>query len=156
MSTPPAPRGVRRWGGAAGAATVVVEIVTAVAVAHATSWGLTILLLVLLSLAGTTLLPRQAIAGWRAVRRATREGRTLDTPLADAVVRVIGTLLLVVPGFVTAALGILCLAPLSRPLVRRALMPALARRVAAVPVGRRRSTPAERPDGSVIDGEVEG
>ena len=128
------------------------EILLAVAVAHATSWGLTILLLLLLSAAGLVLLPRLA----RARLRSRRAGGDPAVVAGDLAVLVTGSLLLVLPGFLTAFVGLLFLAPGSRTVLRRLVGGRLRVATPTAPwrrPGRPRRSPPDRHD--VIDGEVD-
>ncbi|HSA48773.1 MAG TPA: FxsA family protein [Yinghuangia sp.] len=82
---------------------------------------------------------------------------------ADAGLVILGGILLIIPGFITDALGLLCLLPFTRPLVRMAIGGAvgsqLARRTRfGAAMGHARETQdrmrMRRPDGKVVPGEV--
>ncbi|MEU8140213.1 FxsA family protein [Streptodolium elevatio] len=82
---------------------------------------------------------------------------------ADAGLVVLGGILLIIPGFLSDALGILCLLPFTRPLLRRAIGGAvgsqLARRTKfGAAVGQARQVQDQMrmhaPDGRVVPGEV--
>jgi UPF0716 protein FxsA len=156
-----------RYAGPISVVGIVVEIIAAVAVAHATSWGLTIIVLVALSLFGVELVRREifaAVRGVRAGRGVSGDPEQLaGIQLADAAVRVGGALLVLVPGFVTAAAGLLLLFPPVRLAARRIVGPRWARRLHPV-MSRRPGWPgggsSAHPGSTfarghdVIDGEV--
>lgn len=82
---------------------------------------------------------------------------------ADAGLVVLGGILLIIPGFLSDALGLLCLLPFTRPLLRRAIGGAvgsqLARRTKfGAAVGQARQMQDQMrmhtPDGRVVPGEV--
>ena len=79
--------------------------------------------------------------------------------VADGALVVLGGALLLTPGFVTDVLGVLCLLPPTRAVLRRLLTGTVASRLLpGVSVGRRGTTGARhrassRP-GGVVDGEV--
>jgi UPF0716 protein FxsA len=143
---------------------VVVEVAAAVAVASWLGVGWMFLALFGISLLGALLLRREGPRAWRSFQAAVTEGRPPGREALDGVLVLIGALLIVVPGFVTDVLGLLCLLPFSRRLVGRVLLGwALARGRATVV--RVRSTrgpnlpPSQQPPapggGRVIEGEIE-
>src|SRR5260221_10641067 len=99
----------------------IVEITVAIQVAHHIGGLNTVALLLLFSFAGMWL---ARLGGFSVVRRIQEqlENRTVPTnDLIEGALVFVGGLLLVVPGFVTDALGLLLLFPLSRHLARRGL-----------------------------------
>ncbi len=116
----------------------------------------TIVLLVADSVLGTWLVRREGVRAWRGMRSALDSGRMPGTELADGALILVGGTLMLTPGFVTDALGILLILPLTRPLFRRLLLRVLAGRVV---VGTRRRAPGgpgSRTPGTpgVVPGEV--
>jgi UPF0716 protein FxsA len=115
----------------------------------------TIALLVLDSLFGTWLIKREGGRAWAALRTALETGRMPARELSDAALILVGGTLMLSPGFVTDAFGILLILPFTRPVARRLLARVIARRLVA-----RTSGPgnAERPgpgsEGPVVRGEV--
>ncbi|WP_127782939.1 FxsA family protein [Rhodococcus sp. X156] len=93
----------------------------------------TVGLLVLGSLLGGYLLRREGQRGMQAIREAQRQGlpaqRHRQADYADVALRTGGALLLLVPGFVSAVLGLLLLLPPTRWLLRPVLKTVVARRV---------------------------
>lgn len=67
---------------------------------------------------GAMLLRYQSIGVIRRLDRDLRQGRTPDVSLFDGFLIVVGGVLLIVPGFVTDAVGLLLMIPLVRRLVR--------------------------------------
>lgn len=110
----------------------------------------TILLLVADSVLGTWLIRREGGRAWRALQTALSSGRMPARELADGALILIGGTLMLSPGFVTDALGILLILPFTRPVARRLLTSVVARRLVVVPPSSRR--PPD--DGPVVPGEV--
>ncbi len=119
--------------------------------------GLTLLLLLLLSLAGMITVRRVGMRTLGRVDTALREGRTPGPELADTGMLFLAGLLLLFPGFVSGLFGLVLLVPPVRKLVRRPLERRLQRaaadRVAFFSTFRPGSGPG-RADGVVITGEV--
>jgi len=95
----------------------------------------TILLLIADSILGSWLLRREGARAWTAFRIALAEGKMPARELADGILIVIGGTLMISPGFVTDAFGVLLILPLTRPVGRRLLTRVLARRLLFVPGG---------------------
>lgn len=137
---------------------VVAEIVAAVAVASWIGVGWTLLALAGLSLLGAVLLRSQGARAWRAFSGAVAAGRPPAREALDGVLVLVGALLVVLPGFVSDVLGLLCLLPPTRRLLGRALVGwALTRGRATIVRVRSTRGPAGAypPDPRVIDGEIE-
>ena len=81
----------------------------------------TIGLMLATSLLGAWLVQREGRRSWAALRRAFAEGGMPVGELADAVLVMVGGLFLMLPGFVSDVIGLICLLPLTRPLARRLL-----------------------------------
>ncbi|MGC0415819.1 FxsA family protein [Embleya sp. AB8] len=99
--------------------------------------------------------------------RAQREGQTDPAALeahakaatraaADAGVVILGGVLLIIPGFITDALGLLCVLPFTRPLVRKLIGTVVAAKVASSTRlgGMVQDVRIHRPDGKIVPGEV--
>lgn len=133
----------------------IIEIALFVTLGGAIGLGLTLLVILGTGVLGVWLMRSQ---GLRTADRLRREMDTLRNPLmpvADGALVMLAAVLLVLPGFLTDALGLLLLVP---PL-RMALMAALARRVRVRTAGGAQE-PFESPFGGgarrrdiVIDGE---
>ena len=121
----------------------------------------TLLLLLGMSLLGGYLLRREGAKTWRALSGALQAGRLPAKEVADGALVILGGALLLTPGFVTDAVGLLCILPPSRALLRRMLTGVIARRLGLGGVvtllgqdrGPARSDPTLHGD-DVIDGHV--
>jgi len=115
----------------------------------------TIGLLVLDSVVGAWLVKREGSRAWRALQVALSSGRMPARELADGVLILVGGTLMLAPGFVTDAAGVLVILPATRPVARRVLTRVLERRlvgaVGMVPHDRRPGPPA---GGPVVRGDV--
>jgi UPF0716 protein FxsA len=90
----------------------------------------TLLLLLVCSFTGAWLAKREGLAAWRRLQLALAAGRVPTREVADGAIVLLAGALLLTPGFLTDAVGLLLLVPASRALARR-LVPALAMRRAA-------------------------
>lgn len=129
---------------------VVAEIVVLITVGSALGAGWTILLLLVSSALGLWLLRREGSRALRALREASRTGRPPHHEIADGVLIFIGGVLMILPGFLSDLLGLACLFPPTRRLVRRSLLALILRRLPVAVFNPRRGR-----GGRVIDGEVE-
>ena len=101
---------------------MLAEVVVFVLVAGWIGAGATVLLALATSALGWVLLARQgtkALADLRESARTRRAGAGRE--LGDAGIVAAGGVLMVLPGFIGDVLGLLCLLPVTRPLVRAAL-----------------------------------
>jgi len=115
----------------------------------------TILLLVLDSLLGTWLIRREGGKAWTGLRTAIETGRMPARELADGALILVGGTLMLAPGFITDAFGILLILPFTRPVARRLLTRVIGRRLlgaASMPGNTNRPGPGS--GGSVVQGEV--
>lgn len=110
----------------------------------------TIVLLLVDSLAGAVLLRYQGRAAWRRFQDALRRGRMPGREVLDGVLVVFGGALLLTPGFLTDLLGLACLVPATRALLRRVLVRRVTLGLASAP-GRVR-----RPGPGPVPGDVDG
>ena len=86
-------------------------------------------LLLLDSVLGGVLMRSQGRAAWRRFNAALSERRPPAREVLDGVLVIFGGALLLTPGFLTDAVGLLLLLPPTRALVRRALSRAAGRRL---------------------------
>ncbi len=117
----------------------------------------TLALLLVVSLLGAALLRREGARTWRAFRGATAAGRVPAGEVVEGAVVLFAGALLLTPGFVTDAVGLLLLLPPVRVLVRRSLTAYAGRRLlggvgglGGLSGGRG----SARRGGRVVDGEV--
>jgi UPF0716 protein FxsA len=141
-----------------------VEVLAFIEVGHAIGWLGAVVLLLGTSLIGTQILRIQGRAAIGRVSLAVSEHRAPGRAALDGVLGLLGGLLLVVPGFVTDALGALLLFRPTRTLARRWMSHHYAGRVmsfvatsgrfASGSRGNRASRPADV-DSTAIDDDLE-
>jgi UPF0716 protein FxsA len=111
------------------------EVVVFVLVAGWIGVGATVLAALATSVLGWVLLARQGTKALTELRESARTRRAgAGRELGDAGLIAVGGLLMVLPGFIGDVLGLLCLLPGTRPLVRAGLTRLVASRL---PVGLR-------------------
>jgi UPF0716 protein FxsA len=140
----------------------LVEIYVLIQVGQVIGVWWTILLLIADSIFGGWLVRREGGRAWRALTEALGSGRMPARELADGALILIGGTLMLTPGFVTDAFGILLILPFTRPLFRRLLAGAVSRRLLAAGAASYSGmgfTNGNRPgpgsaEGSVVQGEV--
>jgi UPF0716 protein FxsA len=134
----------------------LVEIYVLIQVGQVIGAWWTILLLIADSIFGGWLIRREGGRVWRALTTALSSGRMPARELADGALVLIGGTLMLTPGFVTDAFGVLMILPFTRPIFRRILTGVVTRRLLATGYP---GTNAQRPGpgsqgGSVVQGEV--
>ncbi len=149
----------------------ILEIYVIVQVGQQIGAPATIALLILDSVLGAWLVRREGRRTWAAFRAALASSKVPAKEVADGALVIFGGALLLTPGFATDVLGLLCVAPPSRALLRKALTGVVASRLGVVGLaagaagraaGRRRPGPHGYQEGAdpsyrrpeVIDGEV--
>jgi UPF0716 protein FxsA len=144
---------------------VAAEVTAVVLVARAVGVLLTVGLLVASSLVGGWLLRREGARAWRAFQAAAAEGRPPHREAVDGVLVLLGGLLMLFPGFVSDALGLLCLLPPTRRGLRGLIGRYVARRAGPLRVRARRGPSVDPASGPptgppqpppVIEGELGG
>jgi UPF0716 protein FxsA len=128
----------------------LVEIYVLIQVGQIIGAWWTILLLVVASILGAWLVRREGARAWRALQASLTSGRMPARELADGALILIGGTLMLAPGFVTDAVGILLILPFTRPVARRLLTVVVARRLVVIPQPRH----SPRGEGPVVPGEV--
>ena len=118
------------------------EVVFLVMVTNALGWW-TVALLIFSTLLGCWLLQREGRRTWGALLESLGRGSLPPGRTADAVLVMVGGLLLIMPGFISDIVGLLLLIPPSRHLVRSTLGKLFGRAI---------GNPSEQP--VVIEGEV--
>jgi UPF0716 protein FxsA len=130
---------------------VLVELVAVIALTYTIGFGWTVLLLL-----GTFVLGL-AVAGSQATRQLQRLRSGLATPegaATDGVLIALGSVLTIVPGFITSVLGLLLLLPPTRVVARPVVMALAARGLGRVPLLVTSTGPYRPPRRDYIDGEV--
>jgi UPF0716 protein FxsA len=107
----------------------IAEVWVAIVVAHQIGWLATIVLLILISACGPSLVRRQGTGVWRRAKRRLQDGEIPGREAIDGVLLLVAGGLLTFPGFITAVLGLLLLLPPVRRVVRVASGAWLARKV---------------------------
>ena len=110
----------------------------------------TLALLLAMSLLGATLLRHQGRGAWQRFNLAIAERRFPGREVADGLMITIGGVLLLTPGFITDAVGLLLLLPPTRAIARRLLRSYVSHRMVVVGAdgmrGAQSSDPAGRRD----------
>ncbi|MEV0460009.1 FxsA family protein [Catellatospora methionotrophica] len=109
----------------------VVEFAVFWGVSRLLGVGLTLLLAVVLMLLGAVLLRKEGLSAWRRLRDARQAGQPRGDQALDGVVGLIAALLLIIPGLLTAAVGLLLLIPPVRTLARGRVRAATEKRIPA-------------------------
>jgi UPF0716 protein FxsA len=126
----------------------IVEIYVIIQVGQAIGAWWTILLLIADSIFGSWLIAHEGRRAWQALTVALSSGRMPSRELADGALILIGGTLMLSPGFVTDAVGILLILPFTRPFARAALTRVVARRLLTA------TRPGPGSHGPVVQGEV--
>lgn len=112
----------------------IAEIYGIIQVGQAIGALWTILLLIADSLIGARLLRWQGRAAWQRFQEAVTVGRVPHNEVLDGVMIVVGGTLLLTPGFITDAFGLLLLLPPTRAFIRRGVVRSIRRRGAVTRV----------------------
>jgi len=135
----------------------IAEIYVIVQVGEVIGFWWTVVALVVETIVGGWLVRREGRRAWNNLVRQLGTGQPPTRAAIDGAVILLGGLLLLAPGFITDFLGFLCVLPLTRPLVRRAVVGYVTRRsvVLAGPDLHVPSTRQSRPtDPGVIEGHL--
>ena len=126
----------------------ILEIYVIIQVGQVIGAWWTIVLLIADSIFGSWLIRREGRRAWQALTTALQSGRMPAGELADGGLILVGGTLMLSPGFVTDAVGILLILPFTRPVARRLLTRMVTRRLLDAP------RPGNGPQGPVVRGEV--
>lgn len=137
----------------------IIEIAVLILVGRWIGFWPTLLLVIVLSALGAWLLRREGRRTWQALRTALRSGQMPSREIADAVLVFVGGVLLTLPGFVSAIVGLIFVLPFTRPIARIGLETLVARRLLAAgmtvaPGNARVRRTRDRDDGEVVEGEI--
>jgi UPF0716 protein FxsA len=158
-----APRRRRRWVSwllvTAFVVVPLVEIYVLIQVGQVIGVWWTLLLLIADSIYGGWLIRHEGGRAWQALTNALNSGQMPAKELADAALILVGGTLMLSPGFVTDAMGIVLILPFTRPVARRVLTRVVSKRLVAgfvdVRQGPRPPGPGGPPSGGhVVRGEV--
>ncbi|MDX6356983.1 MAG: protein FxsA [Nocardioidaceae bacterium] len=126
----------------------IVEIYAIIQVGQAIGPWWTILLLIADSIFGSWLIAHEGRRAWQALTVALSSGRMPSRELADGALILVGGTLMLSPGFVTDAVGILLILPFTRPFARTVLTRLVGRRLLTA------ARPGPGSQGPVVRGEV--
>jgi UPF0716 protein FxsA len=137
----------------------LVEIYVLIQVGQVIGVWWTLLLLIADSIYGGWLIRHEGGRAWQALTNALNSGQMPAKELADAALILVGGTLMLSPGFVTDAMGIVLILPFTRPVARRMLTRVVSKRLVAgfvdVRQGPRPPGPGGPPSGGpVVRGEV--
>ncbi len=141
----------------------LLEIATIVLVGQAVGPWWTFGALIALSVLGAWLVHREGRRTWHRLREALRRGQTPAKEVTDAALVLVGGAMLLTPGFLTDALGLFFVLPLTRPITRIWLQTVVAGRLlgqwssTGTSTSSGRSTtgrPARSGGADVIEGEI--
>ncbi len=131
----------------------VAEVWLLTTVGHVIGVPWTLAILVAEALVGVWLMRREGRKAWAALTDAYATGKMPTGQLADAALVLVGGIMLILPGFFTDVIGLVCLLPVTRPIARRLIGLLLAGQVAKqgldLGVMKARFAP-----GTVIEGET--
>ncbi len=131
----------------------LVEIFALIQVGQVIGALWTILLLVVDSVIGAWLIGREGRRAWQALSEALQSGQMPAKEIADGALILVGGTLMLTPGFVTDAVGLLVILPITRPVARRLLTKVVTRHL-VVATTRTTKRPRPGPEGPVVEGEV--
>jgi len=109
----------------------LVEIYVLIQVGQVIGVWWTLLLLIADSIYGGWLIRHEGGRAWQALTNALNSGQMPAKELADAALILVGGTLMLSPGFVTDAMGILLILPFTRPVARRVLTRVVSKRLVA-------------------------
>jgi UPF0716 protein FxsA len=88
-----------------------VEIAVIIEVGSRIGWDTTVVLLILLSAGGAWLVKREGLDSWRRVQAGMGQGRMPTSDVVDAFLVLMTGVLLLCPGFITSAIGLVLIMP---------------------------------------------
>lgn len=103
-------------------AVPIIELMVIVYAAQAIGTPFTVVMLVVVSLVGAWLVKVEGIGVWRRFTSTVSRGKVPHREIVDGVLILVAGALMLTPGFVTDAVGLLLLAPPSRAVVRGAVI----------------------------------
>ena len=109
----------------------VFEIYVLIQVGQVIGVWWTLLLLIADSIYGGWLIRHEGGRAWQALTNALNSGQMPAKELADAALILVGGTLMLSPGFVTDAMGIVLILPFTRPVARRVLTRVVSKRLVA-------------------------
>ncbi|WP_109510021.1 FxsA family protein [Nocardioides speluncae] len=132
----------------------IAEIYVLIQVGQVIGVWWTILLLIADSLLGSWLIKREGGRAWRALTTSLNTGKMPARELADGALILVGGTLMLSPGFVTDAFGMLLILPFTRPVARKILTRVVTRKLLASSYVVGHGTRPGPHGGAVVQGEV--
>lgn len=148
----------------------VAELLVLIAVGQQIGAGPTLAILLGVALVGGWIIRHEGRRTWQALRASADSGQLPGRETSNAVLVLLGGVLLLVPGFITDVLGLVCILPPTRPLARRVFQATFAGSVVVVPgtrppgwppagggasgAGSRGSAGAGDAAGQIVEGEI--
>jgi UPF0716 protein FxsA len=140
----------------------IIEIAILINVGEQIGGWNTVFIVIITAFAGAYLVRQQGLSTLMQAQQKMQAGTLPGQEMAEGLLLVIAGVLLVTPGFITDGFGFLLSLPMTRPVIARALMKALAVRVVTQSQTGEFHThhsPHQQPDGAgnndVIEGEFE-
>lgn len=96
----------------------IAELYVIVQTSQAVGIGVTLLLLIGISIVGASLLKREGTATWKLLQESIRQGQMPTKHVTDGALILFGGALLLTPGFITDAVGFLLVLPPTRAAVK--------------------------------------
>ncbi|WP_101674913.1 FxsA family protein [Alloalcanivorax mobilis] len=92
----------------------IVEVMVLAAAADVIGWPITIGLVVLTALVGSALFRHQGLETWQRLNQRVNQGEMPGRELVEGIMLLLGGALLITPGFISDATGLVLLLPASR------------------------------------------
>ncbi|HKE63452.1 MAG TPA: FxsA family protein [Micromonosporaceae bacterium] len=124
-----------RWSALALVVTLAAEIAVFIVIGKLIGFGLAVLGVLVLMAVGAILLRQEGARTWRRFRAVTEAGERPGPHLSRALVGLVGGALLLVPGYLTALVGLALFLPPIRALASTGLTALAGRRLASAAMG---------------------
>lgn len=131
----------------------VIEIAVLISVGGAIGLPLTISFVLLTAVAGTFLLRQQGLSLLFSAQSQVAQGQVPAETMAEGVAVAVGGALLLTPGFVTDALGFLCLIPFTRHMMVSLMKKSLLSKGSVFVASSASYRSSDRDDGETLEGE---
>jgi UPF0716 protein FxsA len=124
-----------RWAALAVVLTIVIEVALFILVGNWIGFGWAVLAILALMALGLVLVRTEGIRAWQRFRSVTAAGERPGPHLTRSLVGLVGAALLLVPGYLTAAIGLLLFLPPVRTVAGHGLTALAGRRLASGAMG---------------------
>lgn len=114
----------------------IVELIVLLQVSQVIGWGWAVLTLLGVSVVGAVQVKREGLRAWRRFRDALGDGRMPAEEVVDGALLLVAGALLLTPGYLTDAVGLLLLFPPTRGVVNHGLRTRVRRSVGLGPAKR--------------------